>query len=382
MRIVICGGGIGGLTAAIALSVQGFEVEVYESAPQLAPAGAGITLAYNAMQVMQRLGLDDALLQAGHHLRKGLVTDRAMRPLAVSQLDELEREFGVASVGIPRPALHEILLSTLPSGCLHGGKTLQRASTEGSAAIAHFSDGTSAVGDLVLCADGLHSAGRAQLFPEVRPRYAGQTSWRGMFEAEAASFESHQALEAWGPGTRFGALRVSERLLYWFAVAPSKPGLKPLHAEGHKADVTRMMAPYHPTLQALVEATPGDRILRTDLWDLPSLPRWHDGRVVLLGDAAHAMTPNMGQGAAQAIEDAYCLALCLARFSLEEALSNYYSWRQGKTEWVVTTSRRIGWVGGLRHPLATRARNLLVRMTPESQNLKALRHLGRLDWLS
>ena len=381
MRIVVCGGGIGGLTSAIAFQMQGFEVQLYESATHFAPVGAGITLAYNAMQVMRRLGLDQALAGSGHRLRKVMICDRHLRPLVANALEEVEQELGVPFIGIPRHALQEALLSVLPPDNLHLGKTLQRYSTNEAGCVAHFSDGSMAQGDLLVCADGLQSAGRMQMFPDIQPRYAGQTSWRGMLPTSAVPFEPHQAVEAWGPGTRFGALHVSSDLLYWFAVAACQPGLKPAHDPGHKDDVRLLMAPYHPTLRAIVEETPSERILRTDIWDLPPLSRWHEGRVVLLGDAAHATTPNLGQGAAQAIEDAYCLGLCLAKFEMEEALTNYWQWRHQKAEWVVKTSRRIGWVGGWRHPLAARARDLLLRLTPASQGANSLRQIGHLDWL-
>jgi 2-polyprenyl-6-methoxyphenol hydroxylase-like FAD-dependent oxidoreductase len=381
MRILVCGGGVGGLTSAIALQMQGFEVQLYESASHFAPVGAGITLAYNAMQVMRRLGLEPALVGAGHPLRKAVICDRHLRTLSANGLEELEQEFGVPFIGIPRYALHDALLSVLPYDNLHLGKAVQRYSTTESGAMAHFSDGSTAEGDLLICADGLHSAGRKQMFPSIEPCYAGQTSWRGMLSADTVPFEPHQAVEAWGPGTRFGALQVSSDFLYWFAVEASKPGLKPSHDPQHKDDVRRMMMPYHSTLRAIVDHTPPEQILRTDIWDLPALPVWHQGRIVLLGDAAHASTPNLGQGAAQAIEDAYCLALCLAKFTREEALSNYWQWRHQKAEWVVTASRRIGWVGGWRHPLAARTRDLLLRLTPASRTAETLRQIGQLDWL-
>jgi 2-polyprenyl-6-methoxyphenol hydroxylase-like FAD-dependent oxidoreductase len=381
MRVIICGAGIGGLACAAALQAQGLEASVYESAPQFAPLGAGITLAYNAMQVMRGLGLEKPIVSRGHRIRRATICDRMFSPLTANRLETLEEEFGVPFTGIARHALHEVLISALPSSSLHLGRTLIGYQTSQAGAIAHFSDGARVDCDLLICADGLHSAARNQMHPAVQPRYSGQTSWRGLLPAEGAEIEPHTAVEAWGPGSRFGALHIGSDLLYWFAAATSPPGLKAGHHRDHRQDMLDILAPYHRIFSSVVERTDPERILRTDIWDLPALPCWQQGRVVLLGDAAHATTPNLGQGAAQALEDAYCLGLCLGRFDLDTALRRYWQLRRHKAEWIVTFSRRFGWVGSWTHPLAVQLRNWLLRLTPPAQSLASLRRIGRLDWL-
>lgn len=379
MEIAVCGGGIGGLGCAIALQAQGFSVHLFESAPLFEPAGAGITLAFNAMLVLRHLGLDEALARDGHRLSRAAICDQHLRPLAETNVEELEAEFGIPFLGITRTRLHELLLSALPAERVHLGQALLRYENGSSEAVAHFTDGSCHRADLLICADGLHSVGRNQMFPGTKPRYAGQTSWRGLAMKQGLDFPSHRALEAWGQGTRFGALQVSSEALYWYAVANRPAGQRP--AGSHKDDLMELVGPYHPNLRSLVEQTPAEAILRTDLWDLPALPSWHAGRVVLLGDAAHAMTPNTGQGAAQALEDAYCLALCLAKFDPETALSNYWKWRHAKAQWVGNLSRRFGWVAGWSLPLAVRLRARLIAATPPSQTLQSMRQIGRLEWL-
>ena len=208
------------------------------------------------------------------------------------------------------------------------------------------------------------------------PVYSGYTSWRGVTPTGSVPPPT-RVIESWGRGERFGIVNIGFGEVYWFAVADAPSG-------GRDHDVCRELLQrfggWHDPIRALIEATPPARIVRTDICDRPPVARWHAGRVVLVGDAAHPMTPNLGQGAGQAIEDAVVLDQCLAAsHDIESALTSYEQRRVHRANAIVRGSRQFGEIAQWSHPVAALLRDTAMRLVPASVKLRQLRQVMLAD---
>ncbi len=374
-NILITGGGIGGLFAALALRKHGIESTVFEASPVLEAAGAGILMAPNALAQFARVdpALIDQLRACGCDLAslrnpKFGITDGHGRPLLAGfDAHQLQQRYGHGLIAIARSELHALLLRQLPAGALITGKRLATFSEHADDVTAHFADGSAAHGAILVAAEGLGSPARKQLFPHIAPRYSGQTSYRALVPFETHALDPLPAAELWGSQLRFGFTPVGRGQVYWFSTRPAVQGQRddaPEHAIAHLLRLARDM---HPNVAALLQATPPARLLRTDISDLPALPAWHCGRVVLLGDAAHATTPNLGQGGCQAIEDGWTLAAQLAAHASHlPAFAEYQRLRKPKAERVTQTSRQLGGLVHLPNAPLRMLRNTALRMLPAS----------------
>ena len=379
--VLVIGGGIGGLTAAVALRQKGFAADVYEAAPELLPVGKGIWVPTNAMQVLDRLGLGGAVAAAGWPLERIEVWTAAGVRLTDVDLRPVEARYGWTTISIHRAELVRVLADALPPGALHLGKRCAGFAEDAGGVTARFEDGTQARGDLLVAADGIKSVVREGLFPGVRFRYAGQTCYRGVAEMELPPDLARVCREVWGGAARFGFSAVGPRQVYWFApvTAPAdSPAPAGAELAGHLA---ALYGAFPDPIPEVVRRTPPGEVIRTDLYDFAPLGRWWRGRVALLGDAAHAMTPNLGQGGAQAIEDAYVLADKLAaNASAEAAFAEYERVRLPKAKHVVRTARRLGRLAHVRSPLLRAVRDAVIRWTPRRLNAKQFERLYALDY--
>ncbi|MFF5701744.1 FAD-dependent monooxygenase [Streptomyces sp. NPDC012794] len=353
---LVIGGGIGGLAAAIGLHRTGWDVTVLERSPVLDDAGAGISLAANGIRALDTLGVGPDVRKAARRQYTG-----GTRTPDGRWLSRLDGE-AVLMTGLPRAALHRLLREALPASCLRTGVgTL---------------DGTPARpgADLVVAADGVRSGIRARLFPgHPGPRYSGSTVLRAITGAPVRT-DSDFAL-TWGRGAEFGHIAFADGRAEWHAVLAAPPGLRhadPLAALRHR------FGRWHSPVPELLAATRPEDVLHHDVHELVTpLPSYAVGRVALLGDAAHAMTPNLGQGACQALEDAVVLAAELAAGpTVEAALNRYDAVRRPRAEAVARAARRAGRLGHrLAHPLAVTARNTALRLAPSGASVRAmLRH--------
>jgi 2-polyprenyl-6-methoxyphenol hydroxylase-like FAD-dependent oxidoreductase len=367
-RILIVGGGIGGLTAAIALQRLGVEVEVAERAPSYAPVGAGITIQPNARAVLVALGVDfdpDDIYELGQVAM--LAADG--RPL-VSGAPVVERREH-RPIAIRRADLHRTLLAACGEDRVRLGCELVSLRADPSGVEVELSLGDRVERgrwDLVIGADGLHSAvRRAILSPaECEPRYSGQTCWR--VQLDAPELVPEVATERWGLGRRIGVVPLSRGGIYAFLVL-SAPAGTPGPGTATIAHLRERFADVDDNVAAIFDhAERGDAVIHHgDLCDLATLS-YGRGRVVLLGDAAHAMTPNLGQGACMAIEDAGELACCWADRNgeldgLVEALADR---RHERVEAIHRVSWRFGQVAHWQRPLLRWLRDALLRSTPSS----------------
>jgi len=272
------------------------------------------------------------------------------------------------------------LYTQLPKEKVHFDKAFDRYEQQGDGALQiHFKDGTSVVTDYLIGADGINSPVRKQLFPQSQTRYTGQTCWRGLSNYELPKSIQNQAFEKWGNQVRFGFSAVSKSQVYWFAVA-----LSPAHQKDNplmlKQELLAKYTDFEPLVNELISATPDDKILRNDLNDLKPMKHWYNNNVCLMGDAGHATTPNMGQGGAQAIEDAYFLSQIIAQSSnVAEAFNRFQKKRQKRVNQIVQRSWQTGEMAhwkrgqGLRNALFKLLPNAM--MTKQMEQLYALAEL-------
>jgi 2-polyprenyl-6-methoxyphenol hydroxylase-like FAD-dependent oxidoreductase len=348
-------------------------VRVLERASVIHPAGAGLALQPNAIAVLAALGVADAVTAAGAALSRAALLDPAGRPLGPeTRIDRLFDDTRARVIALHRTRLHAALLTAVGAGVVRTDVRVAGYEARGQSLTVVCDGGERIETDLLVGADGLHSAVRAQLVGDGAPRYAGYTSWRGVTPAGRVA-PPDRVTETWGRGERFGLVDIGFGEIYWFAVANAAAGGTDRDV---RAELLARFGGWHDPIRAVLESTPADRIIRTDIADRGPITCWHDAGVVLLGDAAHPMTPNLGQGAAQAIEDAGALATSLASAgSRAEALRAYEAARVTRANACVTASRRFGEVSQWSHPVAASARDLAMRLTPERALIAQARRL-------
>lgn len=304
-RAVVIGGGIGGLTAGIALRRKGWDVIVLERAPKLEPVGSGVAVAANALKALDVIGLGDRVRTLSRIQGQVGVRHQNGRWLTHTTEDKAQKLYGDSVVILLRADLVDVLVEGLGHERLRLNTTV--SGVDADRGVIRTGDGDMEA-DLIVAADGIHSATRTALFPEhPGPVYSGVTAWRGLVPALDREIQS---AETWGKGLLFGAHQLTDELVYYYATDVSPAGA--VHAD-EREELLRRFGGWHDPIPALIRASDNARILRNDLYyfDTP-LPAMHRGRVALIGDAAHPMTPNLGQGACQAIEDAVVLALTVS----------------------------------------------------------------------
>jgi 2-polyprenyl-6-methoxyphenol hydroxylase-like FAD-dependent oxidoreductase len=365
MKTAIIGGGIGGLTTALALIQTGKEVTVYERAPEIKPVGAGIILASNAMQIFEKLGVRNKIEHAGQKISNIKITDAQLNTLSAAELTRFENRYGVYNVAIHRADLQRILADEIGFENIQLAKRLLKIEKEKSCKLT-FEDGSMVHSDAVIGADGIHSVVRKQIFGTGIIRSSKQKCWRGVIDIDWTSKFNHEAFEAWGKGKRVGFVKISRKKVYWFAVI-NETLIK------ENENLTQLFQEFHPDIVQIISETPQENIIFNDIIDLVPIKQWQNGKVCLIGDAAHATTPNMGQGACQAVEDAYVIGkLFVQGKSVEEVFIEYERLRMEKAHSIVNTSWRIGKVAHFENSIAIWFRNTLVKNLPKSANEKQL----------
>jgi 2-polyprenyl-6-methoxyphenol hydroxylase-like FAD-dependent oxidoreductase len=369
MKVLVVGAGIGGLVLARALELAGIECEVFERARAFAPVGAGILVQAGAMLALRRLGLDGAVQAAGCEVTLGQGIAASGKTLQATPMDFLGEAVGARVIAIHRARLHEIFHGALERTKVSLGKQCAGFEDDGQSVSVRFDDGARERGDLLVGADGLHSAVRPGVVGETPLRYAGYTSWRGI-APRISDVADGRVAEIWGRGLRFGYAAVSASEIYWFAVANAPEGGRD---EDARAVVLEKFRDFCAPAPALVEATPKERVFRTDIHDRAPVATWSRGRVTLIGDAAHPTTPNLGQGGCMAIEDAVTLAHYLAKEPTHErAFAAYEAKRVARTSRIVEASRSFGKIAQLDGALSSALRNFAMRLTPASVVRKQL----------
>ena len=357
--ILIVGGGIGGLAAAIALRDAGFSVQVCERAPELREVGAAISVMANATRVLKRYGLLNALLECGEPLTAGIIQPNNGKPL----LPPMSIETDVPGILLHRADLLDILLSAVPRESLHLGETLTTYTEDAGGVTARFSSGREMRADILIGADGLNSTVRGQLLADGPPVFRGYQCWRGV-NPEA---RIPNVAEILGRGVRVGLIPMGRRGGAWWLCA-NEPEHEKDEPEGRKAKLLRLLNGWHESVQSVIGGTPDTAMFKNAIYDRPVRKGWSGGRVVLMGDAAHPTTPNLGQGGGMAIEDAAMLARCLAHFEDHTtAFRKFESLRFPRVKGIVDRSRLWGRMGQWSNPFSCWLRNRLLKATPSNR---------------
>lgn len=375
MKIAIIGGGIGGLTTALALKQNGLKVTIYESTNEIKPVGAGIVMANNAMQIFDKLGVRQKIENAGRKISNIKITDTQLSTISDGNLDKFERKFGVYNVAIHRADLQRILAEEIGFENIQLSKRVLKIDQSSDYTLT-FEDGTSAKHEVIIGADGIKSTVRNQLFGGGTIRNTKQRCWRGVSEFEWTSKYNEKAIEAWGKGKRFGFVKINDKKVYWYAVI-NESLMK------DNASILDLFKEFHPEILQMISETPKDKIIFNDIIDLYPIHKWYNGKACLIGDAAHATTPNMGQGACQAVEDAYVIGKLFKQGkSVEDIFAQYERLRMKKAHFIVNASWRIGKIAHFENNFAVWLRNTLLKTIPESVNEKQLDRIFNIDYVN
>ncbi|ATW47431.1 FAD-dependent monooxygenase [Streptomyces peucetius] len=356
---VVVGSGIGGLTAAVALRQSGWQVTVLEQAKSLEPVGAGIGLAPNSQRALDVIGLGDEIRALAAWQGPGGMRNPSGRWLSRTDSTAAAERFGGPLVLVHRATLIDRIARRLPEGAVCTGcpgELTDPGTAGGRRARVRTPDGDIEA-DLVIGADGIHSAVRRALFPHhPGPAYSGFTTWRTVVPAPERPFEPH---ETWGAGSLWGTQPLKDGRIYAYAAAVAPAGAHA--ADGEKAELLRRFGDWHDPVPGIITAAGPERVLRNDVHHMITpLPAFHRGRTVLLGDAAHAMAPTLGQGGNQAIEDAIVLAHHAAGADLGAGLAAYSAERLPRTAVIVRKSARVARLMSLTAAPAVAARDTLM----------------------
>jgi len=367
--VVVVGGGIGGLTTALGLVSRGIDVTVHERAPELCEIGAGLGVWPAPQAVFDRLGIGDKVLElAGPWKTAGLRRSDGSYIVRIP-IEDLRARLGGATIGVHRAELQALLLGALPDGVVRTGQELVGLEEDGGSLTVTFADGTSTAAWAVVGADGLRSRTRELLFGPRRLRRCRMAAWRGTASPGDRDWGNF-AGETWGPTGRFGILPIAGRVTWYAAARRFTNG-------AGKDELLRRFGDWHHPIPDLIAATEPDQIWCDQVHDIRPLRHWSKGRVTLLGDAAHAMTPDLGQGACQAILDAWALADALAtHVDVLGAFDAYERARKGRARIVAMIARAMT-NGAGEGRAAVAIRSSLTRRVPVGAALSALAFVAK-----
>ena len=353
MKVLIAGAGIGGLTAALAALTRGFDVEVYEQAPELREVGAGLQLSANGTRVFYELGVGDEL--------KALSCEAAGKEIRMWNTGETWKLFDLGKVSVERygypyftvyrPDLLNVLVAAVGHERIHLGRKCVGFAQDASEVVLKLQGGKSVSGDCLIGADGVHSQVRQTLFGQDRPQFTGIVVWRGIVPME--KLPKHMARMVgsnWvGPGAHVVhyPLRAGKVMNFVGALERSDWQVESWSARGTTEELAADFAGWHEDVQALIRNIPAP--YKWALMTRPPMERWSAARVTLLGDACHSMVPFLAQGAVMAIEDGLVLGRCLQKYAgVEVALARYEEARRERTRKAVEGSTAN--IGRFHHP--------------------------------
>ncbi|WP_299315958.1 FAD-dependent monooxygenase [uncultured Aquimarina sp.] len=380
-NISIIGGGIGGLVTALSFDKLNISYRLYERAESLKEVGAGIWLSPNALQVLEWINpkMLKEIQNAGNIFNRILVADHKLNPISDSSQSFVQEKFGYTTMAIHRGKLQQILYKYVAQENIELNKNFKAYSQNKDQSLkVNFIDGSFVNTNSIIGADGINSNVRKQLFPNSKLRYSGQTCWRGISDYDIKNKLESVGFTLWGKKLQFGVSKITEGKVYWFAVKLSAPNLTD-DKENLKKELTNMFSEFHPLVNNLIKNTTENKIFRGDLSDLELLNKWNSGNICLIGDAAHSMTPDLGQGGAQAIEDAFYLSNFINNLTtIETACQSFFNYRKEKVEKLVKQSRLTSKIA-ITNRFTEKIRNFILKNTPESYMKKQMIELYTLD---
>jgi 2-polyprenyl-6-methoxyphenol hydroxylase-like FAD-dependent oxidoreductase len=386
-RAVVIGAGIGGLAAAAGLCSAGWTVTVCDRVSSLEPVGVALGLAPNGLRALDVIGAGDVLRELAVPQEVGIRRSDGRWLMRSTTRQVILDRFGDTIILMPRSAVVDALAARVPPGVLSLATEVtsveagRQGGTGGQGAARVVTTAGELEADLVVAADGIGSATRSALFPDHPGlRYAGFTTWRllaGSATGQTGVTGQVPMAETWGRGTVFGVMPLSDGRVYCYAAAPAPPGQRA--ADNELAELVRLFGRWHEPIPGLLASAAPRDVLRHDVAELAEpLPSFHHGRVALLGDAAHPMTPNLGQGACQALEDAAVIARLAAGTEpdgVPAMLARYTAARLLRTHNVVRWSRRAGAMTTWAAPPAVAFRNTAIWLAGRLPPSAAIRSL-------
>lgn len=371
-RALIIGAGPGGLATAAALRRVGIDATVFERTPELGKAPGGLAVQSNAMRALMRIGAADQLVPLGTGLRSTEIYSSEGREVLQLPVGEVTDTRGAPSLAISRGELQLGLSAALDAGVVALGCECTAVEQDGQGVTAHFADGRTERGALLIGADGGRSVVRTHVYGarNAERRYSGVTAWRAVVEMKHDVLPPGTIRFYYGSGRQFTLAAIAGQRAFWGAVNTEPAGGRD-RATGLHQLLCDHLAEFPAVTREVVLATPENEIIRTDVYDRDPESDWVKGRVALLGDAAHLTTPFIGEGASITIEDAVALAKELAltrglrdQSMLGAALEGYQRARIGRCNEVVLTSRRLGRIYLTTNPVLPRVRNALMGRVP------------------
>ncbi len=365
-RALIVGGGLGGVSTALALRRRGIEVALFERSPRFMEVGAGLGIWFNGMQAMDELGLADELESVGSTNDTLEIRSSRGRTLLEIPSAELARKHSArAPLMIRRPELLRVLADALEDGIARFDSTCIGYEQDESGVTARFADGREERGALLIAADGLHSDMRAHIAPGVSPEYQGYQYRRALVQRESP-LPPDRFTFVWGPGDRFGCSYAGGGWTYWFGVLIMPED--ETDPDGPKRAALERFKDFPDFVPELIDSTPEEAISRVGIEALQPMESWSDGRVVLIGDAAHATPPTGGRGAGEALEDSVVLAACVGsqetlkdHSAVLSAVRSFEERRKPETTKVQKAAKRNSNIGAWSNPVACRARDQIVK---------------------
>ncbi len=351
-KVVIVGGGVGGLTTALALQRAGVDVEVHEQYDHPAGRATGFTLWSYAIAHLQELGLDDPT-RIGSPIEVTEIHNQRGDLIEAMPVGEVSRKLGAPSCDVRRPAFQQAMTELLGDGVVRMGSRCVGVEQDGETATVLLADGGRAQGSLVIGADGAHAVTRDAVAPDAKLDYSGYSGWGGVLDGfQHELLQPNRHVEIWARGSKGGVADIGHGSVRWYVTHRAPAGAKTQAVD--KDAILAHIDGWYELLRAAVEAADPESIVTTEAWDMEPIDTWIDRRLVLLGDAAHLTTPFASMGACMTIQDAVTLVSHLTSDApLDDALAAYQADRKVRDEAVVQKARRMGKLQQLHSPIVS-----------------------------
>ena len=368
----IIGGGIGGLTMANALQREGIDFKLFEQAAQITEVGAAIGLSKAALDILERYDLRTEIISAGYETRNFHIADKNLKNFRITSTQS-------PVTIIHRSKLVDILVSRLPKEKIQLNTKLTSIRNETEFSELNFSNGLKLESGCTVIADGIQSISRNQIFPGIKTRFAGQAIWRGITTINWPEQYRNTYTEIWSNTKRFLFVPMDSTSIFWLAIKNAAISGKD-NPDTICQELVQEYHNFHPFVKELLLNS--SNFIRNDLADLGTRKRkWYQHKMVFIGDAIHATTPNLAQGGCQAIEDAYCLSVLMkkSRNDFPQIFPTFQKLREKKVSYIVNTSWRFGKIA--QNPISSRLAKYIFKYTPDNAIIKLEKKLNDLSYI-